>query len=358
MIVAPFPPRPRSLVGRKQELATLATLLGSRRARVALVGSGGSGKTTLAQELAHSVASWFPGGVHWLRIGAWDERVLGEMLALRLGLRRRSLRDVASALRRGGERLIVFDNHEDDRATAAVLEAVGPRAPVSVVVTARRCLVAGITIVPVVPPLVLAERAPFPRVKGLTRALRSSPLALGLADALVKERVTSARTLAAWLEEQGLLRVRALEHEDDVPEVALLVERAWRALDTAPRRLLSVLAHVDGEHVDHESLARLARVGSRAEPAIARLRSLRLVQEPFRGRFALHATVKHALVKKTRFDRRRIFEHYVALLEREPRRLLLEESHLFAAMDYAHEIGELDSILRVDALVSALSQGG
>lgn len=354
MIQQPFPPRPARLVGRASELRTLRRLLARHPARVALVGAGGSGKTTLAAELGHRVARRFAGGVHWLRLGAWDERVLAQMLALRLRLGAGGLGGVARALARGPDRLLVLDNHENDAATAALMDAVGERAPVSFVVTARRCLVAGVTIVPVVPPLVLAERPPFPRVASLTRALRSSPLALEIADALVAERVIGVAALGAWLERHGIRKVRALAHEDDVPEVGLVVELAWSRLEAPARRMLAVLAHAGGDHVDHASLARLARAGPSAPRALARLRALRLVQEPIAGRFALHATLRHALAARTRFDPERLFEHYVGLLERDPSRLVLEEAHLFAAMDHAHDSGDLDKILRVDELVTRL----
>jgi hypothetical protein len=225
---------------------------------------------------------------------------------------------------------------------------------VSFVVTARRCLVAGVTIVPVVPPLVLAERPPFPRVASLTRILRSSPLALEIADALVAERVITAPRLRAWLGQHGIQRIRALAHEDDVPEVGLLVELAWSKLRPAARRMLAVLAHTGGDHVDKRSLSELAEAGPEASRALARLRALRLIQEPLADRFALHATVRHALSAKTQFDDARSFEHYVALLEREPDRLVLEEAHLFAAMDHAHDRSDLEKILRVEELVTRL----
>ncbi len=81
----------------------------------------------------------------------------------------------------------------------------------------------------------------------------------------------------------------AIEHEDDLPEVALLFDWAWRRLEPASRRMLGVLAHVEGDHVDLASLARLARVTTNAGRALERLRAFRLLQEPATGRFTLHA---------------------------------------------------------------------
>ena len=79
-----------------------------------------------------------------------------------------------------------------------------------------------------------------------------------------------------------------------------------------------------------------------------------LVQEPVAGRFALHAVVRHAVRKRGSFDAARFYEHYVALLERQPERLLLEQTHLFAAMDHAHRTSSLSDMLRVEALLRDL----
>jgi hypothetical protein len=351
MIHEPFPPRPERLVGRASEIATLRRLLARHPTRVALVGAGGSGKTTLAAELGHGVQRRFPGGVHWFRIGAWDERVLAQMLALRFRSRKRRLAEVARLLARGPDRLLVLDNHENDEATAALLDAVGEEAPVSFIVTARRCLVSGVTILPVIPPLVLAERPPFPRVAQLTRTLRSSPLALEIADALVGARIVTVHALARFLDTHGIRKVRPLAHEDDVPEVLLLVDFVWSTLRAPARRMLAVLSHLGGDHIDSESLLDLA--SAKAE-TLERLAVLRLVQEPIRGRFTLHATVRHALHEKTAFDPARLFEHYLSLLERDPARIVLEEAHLFAAMDHAHDQGSLEKILRVERLLANL----
>jgi hypothetical protein len=101
-------------------------------------------------------------------------------------------------------------------------------------------------------------------------------------------------------------------------------------------------------------------VGGRGPLALAKLRHWHLVQEPFRGRFALHAVVRHAVrhIKGSRSngarDARRIFEHYVALLENDPTRLDLEQTHLFAAMDFANASSDLDGALRIERLLSKL----
>jgi hypothetical protein len=164
----------------------------------------------------------------------------------------------------------------------------------------------------------------------------------------------TAGELRRFLLARGVDRVRAIAHEDDLPEVVLVVAWAWARLAPAARRMLAVLAHTGGDHVDEASLAALSRAGRGANQALASLRSLRLVQEPLPGRLALHATVRHAIQARTRVDRRRFFEHYVGLLERRPERIDLEHTHLFAAMDYAHDTGNLEAALRVGELLARL----
>jgi hypothetical protein len=181
--------------------------------------------------------------------------------------------------------------------------------------------------------------------------VRWNPLALDLADAIVASRAATVATLERDLLARGIERVRALDHEDDVPEVALLVDWCWKRLPPVSRRVLTVLAHVGGDHVDLDSIARLARLGA-ARAGLAPLVRFRLVQEHFRDRFALHAVVRHAVQKRTRFELSRLFTHYVGLLERDPARFAWEQTHLFAAMDWAYRIGDRDRILRVDALLA------
>src|SRR5450631_3983487 len=113
-----LPPLPRGLKGRRAELSTLSkTIEATAPTRLALVGSGGSGKSMLACALGHRLSHRFGGRVHWFRVGAWDERTLLEMFALRFGAPRERSGLVRELRARLGlaETFIVLDNHEDDR---------------------------------------------------------------------------------------------------------------------------------------------------------------------------------------------------------------------------------------------------
>ncbi len=353
---ASFPPEPDALRGRGAELRTLSeTVRATHPTRMALVGSGGSGKSMLAAALGHRLKRDFGGRIDWFRVGAWDFRTLCEMLALRFGVARdeRRERGLRRFFARSEPRLIVLDNHENDGAVARLLESFAS-GNVSFIITARRCLLAGVLIFPVTAPLVTSGESAFPRVKALTRLLRWNPLALDIADAIVHSRAASATKLAEFMQERGVARVRALAHEDDLPEVGLLVDWAWPRLSREARRILGVLAHIEGDHVDVASLQALAKLRASPRAALEELRRWHLVQEPVHARFTLHAVVRHALVPRTKPAPARAFEHYVSMLERQPERFAAEQTHLFAAMDYAYRESDMRAILRVDALVRRL----
>ncbi len=310
----------------------------------------------LACALGHRLARTFAQRIHWFRVGAWDFRTLAEMLALHFGTSRtraKLIPELRAFLSAQGERLIVLDNHEDDRAMARLLDALaGTRA--TFIITARRCLLAGVLIFPVTAPLVTSGRSAFPRVARLTRKLRWNPLALDIADALVRSRAITVPALAAFLDAKGVGRVKVIAHEDDLPEVALLVAWAWPRLSAESRRILGVMAHVEGDHMDLASLAKLARVRTKPKNALDPLIGWHLVQEPMRERYALHAVVRYAVMHRTRAAPAAAFEHYVSLLERDPARLVWEQTHLFAAMDHANRTSDLAGMLRIERLLLAL----
>ena len=350
-----FPPEPRGLRGREAELEVLErTILDTSPARIALVGSGGSGKSMLAAALVYRIEPFFRGHKHWFRIGAWDYRTLLEMLAIRFGVTRErtSIEPALVRLLSKSPRLVILDNHEDDRATARVLDALaGTKA--TFIVTARRCLLAGVLVFPVTAPRVTAGESAFPRVDALTRMMRWNPLALDIADAMVAARACTVKGLAAYLEKHGIERVRVIDHEDDLPEVSLLVAWAWPKLSDESRRMLGVLAHVEGDHVDIASLAKLAGA---PKDAIARLREWHLVQEAMPDRYQLHAVVKYAVQKRTTPAPDELFAHYIDLLERHPSRLDVEQTHLFGAMDHAHRTSDMQGMLRVERLLTRLGE--
>jgi hypothetical protein len=350
-----FPPIPPTLKGRAEEIRLLASRLrATHPGALALVGPGGSGKSTLAAALGHRVAQAFPGGVHWFRVGAWSASTLLTMLAIRFGTSRRH---VVPGLRRHlGARpgsLVVLDNHEDDAAVAELLNALSGTAT-SWVITARRCLLAGVTVYPVNPPMVLQNRPPYRSVASLTQLLRHNPLALSVADALVSQGAASVSELERYLLRHGADRVQVIADEDDLPEVRLLVDWVFRRLDPAERRLLGVLAHAAGDHVDQGSLLALCRAGRRGDGALERLLAWRLVQEPFAGRFTVHATVRRALIHRLPSIGARLFTHYMNLLEQDPGRLDAEQTHLFAAMDFAAREGQLADRMRLARLLRGL----
>jgi hypothetical protein len=351
-----FPPPPR-LLGREHELRVLAARLGRDGIqRLALVGGGGSGKSVLACALGHRLRRRFPGGIHWFRVGAWDTSTLFEILARRLGVaapdRAQGLREAFGAR---GRALVVLDNHESDRALARFLEALRP-CPVTWLITARRCLLSGVEIFPVVPPLATVRRAAFPRVAALTALLRWNPLALDIADRLVASRAVAPAPLARWLVDRGIERIAVRTNEDDVAEVHLLVDWAWQRLGAGARRMLSVLAHTDGDDVDAASLAQLARVPRDGGASLRALRRWHLVQEPLAGRFAVHAVVRQAVAGRATIAKQRLDRHYLRLLERHPERVTLEQTHLFAAMDGANRRSDLREALRIERLLARLER--
>ncbi|HEY9182878.1 MAG TPA: ATP-binding protein, partial [Gammaproteobacteria bacterium] len=198
--------------GRSAELRTLEGMIATTRpTRIALVGPGGSGKSMLAAALGHRLRRSFGGRIDWFRSGAWGFHTLSEMLALRFGtgLGEGRVERLRRFLAVGPQRLIVLDNHEDDNAMERLFEAFA-ESNATFVITARRCLLSGVLIFPVVAPLVTSGRSAFPRVASLTRLLRWNPLALDIADSIVASGTVSAEGLGDFLRAAGVARVHAL----------------------------------------------------------------------------------------------------------------------------------------------------
>jgi predicted ATPase/DNA-binding SARP family transcriptional activator len=132
-----------SFVGRTQEMADIRRLLLGTRL-VTLVGTGGSGKTRLAREVAHGLLDRFPDGVWWV-----DLAPLGTSVAARtagvLGLTAQPGVATESALERylaNRCALVVFDNceHVADEVAGLATELLTAAEGLRVLSTSRRVL--------------------------------------------------------------------------------------------------------------------------------------------------------------------------------------------------------------------------
>ena len=99
-----------SFVGREAELRSLKELLGRSR-MVTLTGTGGSGKTRLAAEVAKANASLWPDGVWWIELSGTDD-VSGAVVATLELPGRGSAQDVIASWLAARKALFVLDNCE------------------------------------------------------------------------------------------------------------------------------------------------------------------------------------------------------------------------------------------------------
>lgn len=112
-----------SFVGRAEAVSELVELLARERC-VTLTGSGGCGKTRLANEVASAVATSYRDGVHWVDLAVLaDSEMIGSEVATAIGVTVPST-DVVEAIAghvEDGHLLLVLDNCEHLTAAAASL---------------------------------------------------------------------------------------------------------------------------------------------------------------------------------------------------------------------------------------------
>jgi len=99
-----------SFVGREAELRSLKDLLGRSR-MVTLTGTGGSGKTRLASEVAKANANLWPDGVWWIELSGTDA-VSGAVVGTLELPGRGSAQDVVASWLAARKALLVLDNCE------------------------------------------------------------------------------------------------------------------------------------------------------------------------------------------------------------------------------------------------------
>lgn len=141
---AHVPPRMTSFVGRRADLDELHRLLNENRL-ITLVGPGGTGKTSLALELAREVAMDFTDGAWFVDLASLsDPALVGPTVARSLGLSERAEQSLVELLQtylEPRETLLVLDNFEHLLAASGIVEDLLAKAPeLKVVVTSRRIL--------------------------------------------------------------------------------------------------------------------------------------------------------------------------------------------------------------------------
>jgi hypothetical protein len=234
-------PKPlTSLIGREDDVAAVRALIEDEGVRlVTLTGPGGVGKTRLALRIGEALAATFPDGVVFAPLAAIvdPELVLPSILRA-LGLREdvtRSAAEVLADALRQKRLLLVLDNFEQVRSSAAHLAALLATCPDLVMLVTSRALlhIAGEQRFPV-SPLALPESVP---------AGPGLPLATRIAAApAVQLFVARARALepAFALDEDNAVAVAAICRRLDGLPLAIELA-APRILLLSPGELLARL---------------------------------------------------------------------------------------------------------------------
>ncbi|WP_340561846.1 AfsR/SARP family transcriptional regulator [Streptomyces sp. GSL17-111] len=312
-----FPPgslRPRltSFVGREEELAALRAAL-PRHRLVTLLGTGGCGKTRLAQEAADALADHYPDGVRLAELASVrDPATVPEAVLTALGGRETVLgtsESLRAATRAGGpaadpldrlaehcaprRMLLLLDNceHVID-AAARLAERLALSCPhVTVLATSREPLGVGGESVVVVDPLPqamalrllqdrgAATRAGFSTAEDpgpcadLCRRLDGLPLAIELAAARL--RSLTPRQLVERLGDRFRLLTggsrTALPRQQTLRAV---VDWSWDLLDEAERAVLRRLAVCSGGCAPEQAEEVCAGAGVAARDVVPLLGSL------------------------------------------------------------------------------------
>jgi DNA-binding SARP family transcriptional activator/tetratricopeptide (TPR) repeat protein len=316
----------RSFTGRQAELGLLSGLAeqagqatGAGRTVVisAIDGMAGVGKTALAVQAAHQLASTFPDGQVFVDLHGYTQghqpRTPADALswllrALSVPTQRipRDTEERAALYRQrlaGTRTLVVLDNAASE---AQVRPLLPGHAGCLVLVTSRRhlkglddALVLSLDVLPSADAIALlrvvvgTERGPAddPVLAEIARLCGHLPLALRIAAALLRHRLAwTPEHLAGLLRDQRR-RIGALS--DGERDLGAVFDLSYRSLTAAPQDLFRSLGLVPGPDVDAYAAAALAGTG----PAVATrwledLTDHNLLIQQAPGRYRLHDLIR------------------------------------------------------------------
>jgi DNA-binding SARP family transcriptional activator/tetratricopeptide (TPR) repeat protein len=316
-----LPAAPGYFVGREPDLASLARLLdepGRGTRACAITGTAGVGKTALAVQFAHQVASRYPDGQLYVNLRGFDpvgppvtpeEALTAFLTALGTEPQRvPATRDEQSALYRTllADRrvLVVLDNARD----AGQVRPLLPGGTGCAVLVTSRDQLAGLVAREGAHPLVL-DLLPARDARALLRrrlggervaaapeavdALVSLCARLPLALSVAAARAAAApgiplAALAASLRD-ARCRLDGLDTGDTASDVRAVLSWSLRDASDAVGRMFRLLGLHPGPEISAPAAARLAGVTVRAaEAALRELRDAHLVAEQEPGRFGCH----------------------------------------------------------------------
>jgi predicted ATPase/class 3 adenylate cyclase len=251
-----LPTQPRPLVGRRADLDAGLELLRSEVRLVTLTGSGGSGKTHLALQLAAEVSDELADGVYWVPLApVTDPAAVEDAISTTVGAPPE--RGGLVRFLRDRELLLLLDNFEHVIAAAPVIGEVLAAAPrVKILVTSRSPLRLSDEHELPVPPLseedaleLFADRAqavrpsfePGETALGICRRLDCMPLALELAAARLRH-LTASDLLARLDRSLDLLTGGARDLPERQRTLRATIEWSYRLLSPAERQLFDRLA--------------------------------------------------------------------------------------------------------------------
>jgi DNA-binding SARP family transcriptional activator/tetratricopeptide (TPR) repeat protein len=348
-VPAQLPAAVPAFAGRAAELAALDEVLG-QGGIVAVSGSAGVGKTTLAVHWAHRVAGRFPDGQLYVNLRGFGpegtvpdpaEAVRGFLDAFGVpGPRIPAGLDAQTALYRSllaGKRvLVLLDNARD----VAQVRPLLPGAPGCLVLVTSRNQLTPLVAAEGARPLgldllspaeagdLLARRLGAARVAAEPAAVEEIvarcarlPLALGIAaaQAAIRPGFPLAALAAQLRDAAGGLD--AFDGGDPGSDVRVVLSWSYRALTAPAARLFRLLGVHPGPDVAVPAAASLAGVSRReVRVLLAELTQANLLTEPRPGRYAAHDLLRAYAAElvatedpeaERRAARYRLFDHYL-----------------------------------------------